>query len=256
MKKQKDQTKQILVYLRYILPPILILLTLLMMFIPSYRFVTEGKADAPISTFSLLGNSFELSRTVLFGGEAQESANIAFAKVLLAWIIVSVVLCAVAFFVSVWCAVVAIRYFTDDDEERAEKSRTLFITFFPNRIFVSAAEALVLPLLAFPYMMGPIYKWILNTRVIITLCAPEPFFAALVVLLAIFVFSAVCKKFEREFDADIFKKQNEEKTIEDESDDSFELDTYDRENSEEIRERNERIRQLLNKDKKDISEDD
>lgn len=251
----KKQTKQRLIYARYLLPPILILLALAMMLIPSYRFVTDGKADAPISAFSLLRNSFDLSRNILFGEQGAEPLNVIFARALFSCMIVSTVLCALAVFVSVWCAATALRYFADDDEERAEKSRTLFITFFPNRILVCVAEALALPLLAFPYMMGPLYKNILNTRVVVTLCAPEPFFSALLLLSAVFVLSALCKRFEMEFDVDLFKKSRIALI------DCEELEKdhgvpVSAESSDESRELNERIRQLLNKEKKDTTEDD
>ena len=253
----KKQTKQKLIYLRYILPPLLLILVLAMMFIPSYRFVTDGKADGEISAFSLLENSFELSRKVLFGGEEQGAANIIFARMLLAYIIIVSLLCIAAVCVSVWCAVVAVRYFADDDEERAERSRTMFVTFIPNRIVLSAVQMLVLPVLAFPYIMSPLYQALFATRVVVILCAPEPFFTALTVLTAIFVFSAICKGFEKDFDVDLFKKrkkasENYSETEENYADDS---NFASNKNSDEIKQRNERIRQLLNNDKKDTDDE-
>ena len=140
-----------------------------------------------------------------------------------------------------------------DDEEKAERSRTLFITFFPNRICLCIAEALVLPTLLIPYAMTPIYKGIFNMKVTLILTAPDGLIFGAVALITIFVLSAVCAPMEREFDADIFNKSyvssvKDEREAEEESDykplfgSSFD-------NDKEKEERNERIRQLLNNKK-------
>ena len=65
------QTKQKLIYLRYILPPVLLLLVLLFALIPSYRYVAEGVAREPISLAKLISNSWDESRETLF----MKSAN-------------------------------------------------------------------------------------------------------------------------------------------------------------------------------------
>lgn len=253
----KKQTKQKFIYLRYILPPIIILASFAMIFIPSYRFAVEGKVDAPISAFSLFKNSFELSRSVLFGAEEQTMGNIIFSRILFCWIIISIVLCVISIAVFIWCAVAAVRYFSDDNEERAEKTRILFITFLPNRVAVSFAQALVIPFFAFPYIMAPVYK-ILGTRVILTLCAPEPFIVVLIILLATFVLSTISSRFERELGVDFFEKISKDKDEDEASivdnDCDGRITTYGDEL--ERKARNERIRKLLNKDKEDIDKDD
>ena len=204
--RKKQIFKQILIYVRYISPPIFMLIVFAMTFVRSYRFVTEGKAGEALSTFSLLKDYFELTRNVLFGREAQEAVNLIFSRTLFTVTIVSVVLCIVAFLVAVWSAIVAMMYFVDDNEERSEQSRAVFVTFLPNRIFLCAAETLMLPLLAIPYIIPYLCKSILNTRVVITLRSPDSFLVAVTALLLIFVLSAVCARFEKEFDADVFKK--------------------------------------------------
>ena len=50
------QTKQKLIYARYILPPVLLFVLLIVAFIPSYRYVAEGVAREPISLLKLISN--------------------------------------------------------------------------------------------------------------------------------------------------------------------------------------------------------
>ncbi len=248
----KKSTKQKLIYIRYILPPILMLLVFFAMLIPSYRYVAGGEINDTLSGLSLLNNSYDQAREVLFGDGEKTNANLLFARILLAIVIICPVLYLVAFAAALYCAVIAMRYFMSDDEEKTERSRMLFITFFPNRICLCIAEALMLPTLLIPYAMNPIYKGIFNMNVSLILTAPDGLIFGAVALLAIFVLSAVCAPMEREFDADIFNKHyensvKEETEAEEESDYKPVFSTSSESESEKA-ERNERIRQLLKKE--------
>ena len=85
--------------------------------------------------------------------------------------------------------------------------RETFITFFPNRIVLTAVEAISIPLVAIPYLMPAIYAYTLGTRVAFTLAAPDGFIFALISISAISVLSALTAPYERRFDADVFKKR-------------------------------------------------
>ena len=146
----KKITKQKLIYIRYILPPILMLLILLVMLIPSYRYVAEGNVNETISFFSLLKNSYNQSRDILFGEGEQTAANMSFSKALLSIVIIFPILYLVAMASAIYNMFVAMRYFIGDDEEKNEITRTVFITFFPNRIFLCIVESLILPFLFLP----------------------------------------------------------------------------------------------------------
>jgi hypothetical protein len=202
------QTKQKMIYARYILPPVLLLLILIFALIPSYRYVAEGVTREPISLWRLISNSWEESRETLFVKSANEvkPQELVFSKTMMWLIIGFTVLYIGAFAVACWSAFVALKLFISDDEDGAERARTLFITFFPNRIVLCAVEALTIPMVAMPYLMPMIYSYTLGTRVGFTLAAPDGFIFALIVLVAISVFSAITAPYERRFDADVFKK--------------------------------------------------
>ena len=203
------QTKQKLIYLRYILPPVLVLLLLLLALIPSYRFVAEGVAREPISLSKLISNSWNESRETLFvkSANAVKPQELVFSKTML-WLILGFgTLYLGALAVAVWSTFVALKLFISDDEEGAERARTLFITFFPNRIVLTAVEALAIPLVLIPYLMPLVYAYTLGTRVGFALAAPDGFIFALISIAAISVLSAFTAPYERRFDADVFKKR-------------------------------------------------
>lgn len=247
------QTKQKLIYLRYILPPVLILLLLLFALIPSYRFVAEGVAREPISLSKLISNSWDESRETLFVKSANDvkPQELVFAKTML-WLIIGFgILYLGALAVAVWSTFVALKLFISDDEEGAERARTLFITFFPNRIVLTAVEALAIPLVLIPYLMPPVYAYTLGTRVAFTLAAPDGFIFALISIAAISVLSALTAPYERRFDADVFKKRAAFGASADESEEEENIPEQDEAYRALRDEQAERIRRMLRGDDKE-----
>lgn len=244
----RDITKKRLIYARYILPPMLMALTLLAMLIPAYLFVTNGEVGKEsVSVFTLMKNSYDESRSVLFVSGEHSAAEQVLSRILLGLTIALPILYAVGMAVSVYSAVVAIRYFLSDEEAATEKARTLFITFFPNRIFLFAAQLLILPMCAFPYMMAPIYKNVLGTSVAMVLKAPEGLIFGAASLIVILTLSAICAPMERRFGADIFDKGARDDEGFDSLDEEQELSAQD----EIYSDRNAKIRELLFKEKND-----
>lgn len=252
----KKETKQKLIYLRYILPPVLIILVLLLGFIPSYRYVVTGEAHESVSLWSLIGDSWTLGRETLFAKSNATTGEQAFSKITLGFIIGSALLYLVALVSAAWSCFVALKLFMSDDEESAEKSRTLFITAIPNRIALTVAEALVLPICLFPYLLPAIYAHTLGMNVRVDLAAPDCLILSAVSLISIAVLSALCAPMERRFDADVFKRR---KAFDrDESEEQSEVEDYtslfDTRGDETEEEKNqreaeaERIRRILRKD--------
>ena len=161
----------------------------------------------------------------------------------------------IALGVSVWACIVAIMLFRSDNEESAERMRTLFITFFPNRIVLSAVQATMIPFALFPYIMPWIYSSTLGVKVRVALVAPDAFIFSLIFVAVIGIFSSLTAKHERRFDADIFKKHKPSSLAEDvDSDDGYqgqfcteEDEAYNRLREEQA----ERIRRMLNKNNDD-----
>ncbi len=251
----KKQTKQKLIYARYILPPIFIFLLALIAFIPSYRYAESGSARGAISLAVLISNAWEQGREILFAMPEATVAQMAYGRTLVVLIIVAVALYIISLAVAIWSCAVALKLFVSDDEEGAERSRTLFITFFPNRIVLTVIEALALVLVLFPYLIPLVYAQTLGLNVSVVLNAPDGLIFGIVFIAAIASLSAITAPYERRFDADVFKNRVMFSAEMDESDDTdyesvFSTDDEQNERDRALKEEQaELIRKLLNRDK-------
>ena len=255
----RKRNKQRLIYLRYLLPPVGLLLSLAAMLIPSYKFVAGGEVNAAISALGLIDNSFDQARQTLFGAEEATATALLFSRVVLIYVLVAALLFAVALAASVYSAVVAVRYFCDDDEVGAERQRTLFITFFPNRVVLSVVQALAIALAAFPYIMRPLYRTVYSMNVTLILTAPDGLIVCGAVLLAVFVLSVICAPMERAFGADVFEKRISD--VSDDGEESEESEEYTSQfststetDARESSEQNRLIRELLSKKEDNFTE--
>ncbi|MBP3370693.1 MAG: hypothetical protein J6L85_08070 [Clostridia bacterium] len=250
----KTETKKKIIYCRYILPPIFIALLPLIALIPSYRYVESGSARGAISLAALLSNAWEQGRVILFATPNATVPQTAYGRTLVVIIIIAAVLYLVALCTAVWSCIVALKLFMSDDEESAERSRTLFITFFPNRIVLTAVEALAIAITLFPYLMPLVYANTLGMKISMVLNAPDGLIAGIVFVVAIAILSVIAAPYERRFDADIFEKHTvicaNGKDTDDEYSYVFSTDDGSDERSSELKEEQaELIRRLLNKDR-------
>lgn len=145
----KGNTKKYLIYIRYSLPIFALLITTVMLFVPSYRFIFSGKLGERMSVATLISNSWEQARGILFGTAEHTDAAMIFSKILFTLIILSVLLLLFSICVSIWSAIVAFRCFLDDDEEDAEKFRRIFTVFVPNRIVLCILSSIGLVIAIF-----------------------------------------------------------------------------------------------------------
>ena len=248
----KKEIKQKLIYARYILPPVLILILAVFTFIPAYRYTEADASREAISYSKLFFNSWTQGRSLLFDGTQISLSHTAFAKTLLTFTIISAAFYLIALGVSVWACAVAIKLFNSDDEERAERVRTFFITFVPNRIVLTALQATAIPFALFPYIMPLIYSSTLGVKVKVALVAPDALIFAIVFIVAIGIISAITASYERRFDADVFKKHQSFSSLANTSQDDDEYEsqfsTEEDEAYSRLRdEQAERIRRMLSK---------
>lgn len=253
----KKQTKQKLIYARYILPPILALVLPLLTFIPAYRYTESGAARDAISYSKLFFNSWQQGRNLLFGTQEISLSHTAFARTLLTFNILCALCYLVLLGISAWSCIVAMKLFNSNDEAGAEKARTLFITFFPNRIVITAVQSITAVIFAlFPYVMPWIYSSTLGVKVRVALVAPDAMIFAIVSMVAIAVLSYVTAPYERRFDVDVFKKHQPFANSKEESDGSEDYESQFSTDEDEAyarlrEEQAERIRRILNKNNDD-----
>ena len=251
----KNNAKKILIYTRYILPLIALIVTLIMFFVPTHRFRAESKWGEQVSAFKLMSNSWEKSRVILFGGGENTGADLLFSRTLFSLIIVFVILFVFSVVVSAWSLFTAMKYFISDNRDSAEDTKRIFNVFFPNRIVLCICSAVGIAAGLMPYVVNYLYTTVYSDdSFMMVLEAPDSLIVGGALVVASIVLSAVCAPLERGFDADIFKKK-EITTAEDELDDVFDEDSYTATNAAQ----NEKIRRLFadkEKDEKDSSKKD
>ena len=214
-----------------------------MLFVPSYRFIFSGKAGEIMSGSTLISNSWEQSRSVLFGAGDHTGSAIIFSRTLFSLIIVSAVLFLFSLAISIWGAVIALRCFLSDNEDVAERDRRVFCVFVPNRIILTLLSTLGLAIVALPYLMRPLYAFTYSQNVTVVLEAPDALIVGSVFSVAVIILSVICSYFEKSFDADIFKKDTD-------GEEDVEVTYSQEKNSADIDlESKERIRRLFDADK-------
>ena len=239
----------------------MLVLTLVSMLIPSYRYAIDGKLDKPLSPFKILSNGFDTARRVVFATTEQDAAELLFSQTVMAVIIVFWALFLVALAVSVYSAVVVLRHITSDDDEAREKSRTLFITLIPNRIVLCALQMLSVPLALFPYLLPYLYKSIWGQRIGMALIAPDALIAVLLTVVTTVTLCVVSSFCEKGLDVDVFRKRKAFEDVE-----NADEENYDAPEIANTSEQNEMIRRILlggknneenteNKESKDKTED-
>ena len=214
----------------------MLLMIPLTMLIPSYRYVTGGALNEATSPFTLMSNSFDAARHVVFATAEQDAADMLFSRTVMTLIIVFWILFLLAFAVSVYSAAVGFRCILSDDRQGTEKSRTFFITLIPNRILLCITEALCIPLTLFPYILPYLYDVIWSEHVGMALMAPDALIFALISVTAIALLCILSAKSERALDVDVFKRYKEkESKVDDYAAEDEYVSSIDDEQKERIR---------------------
>ena len=194
------------IYLRYIYPSLSALISFLLLFIPSYRFISTGTKNDPISVLELAKNAWEWGTRCLWGSGIEQSVgNIYFSKSVIAMVAVFYLLFVLGVAVSVYLTVSAVLYLKKSP--CSPKNRLILVTFFFNRTVVTLLQALILPIFIFPRLLPSLYMNALNTYIELRIEFIEPL--VLVVALNIIgaVISVIAFKKEKALGMDIFDKE-------------------------------------------------
>lgn len=204
-RKNRQRGAMLLIYLRYLLPVLLCLVLIGLVFIPNLRYSTSSGTQDQVSLAELLNNSWDQVRENLFGRTDINVLEERFSWTLIILIPILVILFAVGALSSVAVAIGGLLYVNSNEFRRSE-GRIWFVTILPNRTVACILQALILPLLFYSRMIIPIYKKILRIDVLLNVDSPEAWIFGLVffaITVALCIWSA---KYERELDADPFKK--------------------------------------------------
>lgn len=173
-KKNQINKKHLWIYLRYLLPIIFILLTVVSLFIPCFLYTTvEGVDDDVYSLMGVLSEYWDpVCNYAFFSVGDLNAATLKFSQTFIVSLVVCSVLFAVAVASTVYVAVNSFRYFKNKEDKR--DSRILFLTLVPNRIAAFLWQLPCIPLLMFPRYVIYMFKTILGETATLTLTFPEP----------------------------------------------------------------------------------
>ena len=134
VKKKQQRRRQAAVYLRYWMPVAVMILVTVWLFVPCLRYTTSVTGtNETISLAELIRNSWEQSRSYLFGGGTQHAANTEFCWTVLITVALSVALYLVGVAASVWSAVGAMRYFGNREDRGTAPRGSYPLAFCQSR---------------------------------------------------------------------------------------------------------------------------
>ena len=176
VKKKKTQInkKHLWIYIRYILPMVFILLTVISLFIPCFLYTTvEGVDDDVYSLMGVLNEYWDpVCNYAFFSVGDLNEATLKFSQTFIVSLVVFSVLFVVSAASTVYVAINAFRYFKNSEDK--SNSRMLFLTLVPNRIVAFLWQLPCVPLLLFPRYVIYMFKTILGESATLTLIFPEP----------------------------------------------------------------------------------
>ena len=257
MKNNKKNAKRRFIYFRYIFGGVLAVLMIAAMLIPCLEYTVGSQTNKPMSTVSLIANSWNTSRNYLFdGASGKVSGQVAFSNALLMIVIILALLFALGTALAAYTTYCAFTYFKNP--ERNDKNRIFFLTLVPNRAVMLVYYLLLLPLAFFPRIIILLYENLLTYQTFLRFSVLEPWITALVLYVIFAVLTFVSARFEKELSLDPFynsakeKRKRARKSVmtyaeeeEAETDDSMSIDDIIR------AEQAERIRKMLSQDEQD-----
>ncbi len=186
-KKNKINKKRTWIYVRYLIPIFVVLLTVISLFIPCFLYTTVQGVDDDV--YSLSGVISEYWQPVcnyaFYSVGDLDSAILKFSQTLITSVIICAVLFVIGTFGAVYVAVNAFRYFKASGD--CNDSRMVFLTIVPNRIVACAWLLPCVPLLLFPRYLIYLFENVLGETATLTLTFPEPLiiFGVLYIILAV-----------------------------------------------------------------------
>ena len=173
-KKNKTNKKQLLIYIRYLLPIVIVFLTLISLFIPCFLYTTvEGVDDDVYSLAGVISEYWDpVCNYAFFTVGDLDAATLKFSQTFIISFIVCLALFALSVASTIYVAVNAFRYFKNSEDK--SNSRILFLTLVPNRIAAFLWQLFCIPLLLFPRYLIYMFLTIFGETATPTLVFPEP----------------------------------------------------------------------------------
>ena len=155
------------VCVRYVLPAVLVVLTLAAALIPNVSFTLAGELKQARSLVTLMADAWTQCREYINNEQAVVAlpAIQSFSMWTMIGIIVSAVLAVASVGLSVWSSVMAVSILRDPHSDKGAERRRALCKIFPGRVWMLAASWLVVIPVMFPYYLAAMYTNLLHLNV-------------------------------------------------------------------------------------------
>lgn len=206
MKKQKKSTSWV-IHLRHIFPAIADLLLVILMFIPSFRFVIASKLQPKQSLFKLISNSWQGSREYLFSSSAQTTPQgEAMYRAIFIVLIALILLFALGVAINIFSIIVSYKDILAPEQNKNLKNA--YLAFIPNRIVLSLFRTLVIPIYFLADIIARYYRTKLFQSVSVKYTLLHPATIAAILFIITVVITIIAKKHEIAEEKDVFFKKS------------------------------------------------
>lgn len=156
-----------IVYIRYILPAVLVVLTLAVALIPNVSFTLEGELKQARSLVTLMADAWTQCRAYINNEQAVVAlpAIQSFSLWTMLGIVISAVLAIASAGLSVWSSAMAVCILRDPHSDKGAERRGALCRVFPGRVWMLAAGWLVVIPMMFPYYLAAMYQNLLHLNV-------------------------------------------------------------------------------------------
>ena len=213
MKKRKKTTSWV-IHLRHIFPAATDLLLVILIFIPSFRFIITSKLQPTQSVFELISNSWKGSREYLFSASAQTTPQgEAMYRAIFIALIALILLFALGVAINVFSMIVSYGDMISPEENK--KLKNVYLAFIPNRIVLCVFRVLVIPIFFLPDIVARYYRTRLFQAVAVKYTFLHPAIIAAVLFVITVVITLIARKHEISDGRDVFFKKSRAKPSDD-----------------------------------------
>ena len=203
--KKKHKKKLGIFHVRNIFPLVSDIILVLLLLLPTFRFIHNSTVQPKQSIFSLMKNAWTGSREYLFSASMETTqAGTAMYKTIFALLIIFTLLFVLGVVVNIFSMSVTYKSLSGSKEN--ENAKNLFLAIIPNRALLCIFRLTVIPIFFLPRVVASLYRDLLFQSVKIRYVFIDPTIIALALFIATAVLVLVSKKTEVREKIDLFAK--------------------------------------------------
>ncbi|MBO5683181.1 MAG: hypothetical protein J6S10_04290 [Clostridia bacterium] len=203
--KKKQKKKPGIFHVRNIFPLVADMILVLLLTLPTFRFIHNSSVQSKQSIFSLMKNAWMGSREYLFSSSMETTqAGTAMYKTIFTLLIIFSILFMLGVIINIFS--IRVTYKSLSGSKENENAKNLFLAIIPNRALLCIFRLTVIPIFFLPRVVASLYRDLLFQSVTIRFVFIDPTIIALALFVATVALVLVAKKTEAREKIDLFAK--------------------------------------------------